>query len=151
MKHLSHCKSFLAAYRGSRARQPVFTAVVVAVAVLGGCANLPPDLAAGGDVALERVDSRSARVGRVHVWAVDSVLRVSGTVARRYGRRGPIPGHLHIEAIGDNGELLTETRTRYHRHSVKSRRAHFSATVSLPQSEARKIRVIHHGLSHKPC
>lgn len=151
MKPFAYRKTISAAYRRRGVRLPLPAAALTALASLSGCAGLPPDLAAGGDVTLERTDSRSAHVGLVRVWTADSVLRVSGTLIRRYGQRGQIPGHLHIEAIGDGGESLARTTTGYQRRSVKARKARFSETLSVDPVEVRKIRVIHHGLSHQPC
>jgi hypothetical protein len=151
MKPLAHCKTIPAVYRRIGVRLPLLAAALTLLASLSGCAGLPPDLAAGGDVTLERTDSRSAHVGRVRVWAADSVLRVSGTLARPDRRRGQIPGHLHIEAIGDEGALLARTTTAYQRRSVKARQARFSAALPVDPLEVRKIRVIHHGLSHESC
>lgn len=147
MKHFSHCTTFLDAYR----RSLVLPLALAALAALSGCASLPPDLAAGGNVALERIDSHSAHVGSVSVRAADTAMTVSGMVTRRHGQRGPIPGHLHIEAIGDGDVSLAKTTSSYHRRSVKARKARFSDTLAANPRDIRKIRVTHHGLSHKSC
>lgn len=137
--------------RVSGAQKSVLVAVLAAVAFLSGCAGMPPDLTENGELELERVDSPKAHVGPVHVRAADSGLMVSGSLSDPNGRRGRIPGHLHIEAIGDHGVPLAAITTDYYRLSFKARQEKFSKELPVDPGDLRKIRVIHHESSHKHC
>jgi hypothetical protein len=151
MRHLLHDKALAGIRLGRRARLAALVSVLVAPGALGGCATLPPDLVAGRELTLERVDSTFAHVGRVRVSAEGGALEVSGTLTRPFLQRGRIPGHLHIEAIGNDGALLFTTATSYHRRKAKTGRAQFSETLPVSPDQVRKVRVTHHGLSDKPC
>jgi hypothetical protein len=67
---------------------------------VSACANLAPDMLTDDTVAIERVDSRSARITLVRARAIDHELKVSGYIVKQYHGRRPIPGHLHIEIKG---------------------------------------------------
>lgn len=147
MKHPTLHKTLTPRRACSGLRPPA--TLLASLVMFGGCASLPPDLVTSGGLRLERTDSRYAHVGRVSARTVDSVLRVKGEVTQRYGRRGPIPGHLHITAIGDRSALLATTKTGYHRLSVKAHKAQFSDTLPVDAREIRTIRIIHHGFTHR--
>ena len=115
-------------------------------AVITGCASVPDSQSANGKLTVERVDSRDARIAHVYVRHDGSELRITGDIRKTFQRRGRIPGHLHIEVIGENGMLLAQTTSRYHRRSVKSRQSHFSETIPVQTDKVTKVRVIHHGL-----
>jgi hypothetical protein len=119
---------------------------LVVAAVITGCASVPDSQSANGKLTVERVDSRDARIAHVYVQPDGSELRITGDIRKTFQRRGRIPGHLHIEVIGENGMLLAQTTSRYHRRSVKSRQSHFSETIPVQQGKVTKVRVIHHGL-----
>ena len=149
MKHRASCKTFLAIRLINLMRPSVMALGLFMVISVVGCAGLIPDLVANEEVTLERIDSRSAHVRQVRVWAEGSALKVSGTLSRLYSHRGPIPGHLHIEAFGDREVSLARTTAPFHRRSLKARKVHFSETLQVDPHQVRKIRVIHHRLSHK--
>ena len=115
-------------------------------ALITGCASVPDSQSANGKLTVERVDSRDARIAHVYVQPDGSELRITGDIRKTFQRRGRIPGHLHIEVIGENGMLLALTTSRYHRRSVKSRQSHFSETIPVQTDKVTKVRVIHHGL-----
>ena len=151
MNRRPYWKTFAVMRKVRQARISVFAAGLAAVALLSGCAGMPPDLTDSGKMELERIDSPTAHVGPVHVWAADSGLMVSGSLSDPNGRRGRIPGHLHIEAIGDNGVPLAAITTDYYRLSFKARQEKFSKELPVDPGDVRKIRVIHHESSHKHC
>ena len=82
-------------------------------ALLSSCASLPDNQAANGSMKVERVDSRDAKIESVQVRAVESGLKISGRLRKKYHGRGAIPGHLHIKVIDRNGEMLAQTTSGY--------------------------------------
>lgn len=151
MNRLPCRRTFAVKRTVSRPRIFFLAAVLAAVAFLSGCAGMPPNLADSGELVVERIDSPTAHVGPVQVWAEDSGLMISGSLSDPNGRSGPIPGHLHIEAIGDNGVPLATMTTEYYRLSFKARQEKFSKELPVDPGDVRKIRVIHHESSHKHC
>lgn len=149
MRHLAHGKRFLIRSWRGRVHPPALAAALGALTSLSACISLPPDLAASGHVTVERVDSDAARVQEVHVWAADSRLKVSGTLSQPNGRRGLIPGCLHIQAIGEGGASLATTTTPYYPRTVKARQAEFFQVLPVAPGEVRVLRVIHHGPSEE--
>ncbi len=117
--------------------------------LLSGCVSLPENLATNGSIEVERGDSRDAKIETVQIRAVESGLKINGTLRKKYHGRGAIPGHLHIKVIDHDGEELTQITSRYQRRNVKERRSYFSVSVPIQQNEAARIEVIHHGISIK--
>jgi hypothetical protein len=114
MNHIERSKPLLSAYAESRPPLLGVATLPAALAALGGCAGLPPpppDQTASRDPTLQRADSRSGQVGPLSVRTTGYVVRVSRIVARRYGLRGPIPGYLHNEVLGDGDASLAYTTT----------------------------------------
>ena len=70
---------------------------LVFAALLSGCAGIPDNLATNGTLEVDRIDSRNAYIGHVYVRPVDSELKISGSIRKRFHGRSPIPGHLHID------------------------------------------------------
>lgn len=100
---------------------------------------------------IERTNSRNARVALVRARAMDHKLRISGALVKRYSGRGAIPGSLHIEILGDEGDLLGQSTSRYSQHGAKSRRAYFSEIVTVRPGDVRTIRIIHQGSERENC
>ena len=122
---------------------------LILATLLSGCTSLPENLAANESMEMEFIDSKNARVESVQVRAIESGLKINGTLRKKYHGRGIIPGHLHIKVIGHNGEILSQTTSRYHRCNVKERRSSFSVILPVQKGEAARIEIIHHGLSDK--
>jgi hypothetical protein len=96
-----------------------YVAAMLAV-VVTGCASIRLDpVIAGVDV--EPVDSFKARVTTIQVRDHDGRLKVSGRLEKRHMGRGPIPGHLNIEAFARDGALLARATTRYRQINPKTR------------------------------
>lgn len=122
------------------------TALLVTALALAGCATYPPDLASNDRVRIATRDSRNAWVDGVQVRIIDRALTVSGHLRKRYQARGPIPGRLFIEAVGEDGAVLERVAGSYHRRSAKSRRSYFSEILTIRPDQVREVRVIHQGL-----
>lgn len=117
---------------------------LVLVAVMTGCASIRLDPVITDSIEVEHVDSPGARVTTVQVRDHDGQLNVSGRLQKRHSGRSPIPGHLHIEALGQNGGLLEEATTGYRRLSPEIGTSEFSQVLDVDPARVRTVRVIHH-------
>ena len=122
----------------------LWSAGTVLVLALSGCANLPTDLVAADTLNVERLDSPGARIGSLFVGDKNGALLVRGRLEKRHAGRGPIPGHLHIEVLGEDGAILGQEITRYYRQGGKSGTSRFSREFALSPGDVRIVRVIHH-------
>jgi hypothetical protein len=94
-----------------RAYGAVWTTHVGLLAALAaaGCASPERvDLVRSGAVQAERAESNLVDLSIPDVYREDSTLVVSGTVTRKPGVDGPIPGHLQILFLTKDGGLLDE-------------------------------------------
>ena len=131
-----------------------FFARVIRIGILGwivtiivpGCAIPTVDLVPSDAPTVERIDSKGARIGRVHIRRKAGIVEVSGELKRRRLGFSHIPGHLHIRASSQNGKLLEEATSGYGRHSAKSRRAYFSVALPVKPGEFARIEVILHAM-----
>lgn len=143
MKH-SSCRRILRLRSNNRRvgiRDVFLTLVMLGVA---GCSSLPANLAADGAIRVERQDSRNATIGPVQVGADAENLRVSGTLRKTLMRRGWIPRHLHVVTQAADGALLSTDVVPYHRHRVKSGRAHFAHTLTVRSENVHSVKFEHH-------
>ena len=100
------------------------------------------------NTSIEKNDSKIARIGNVELSRSGSALRVRGVVRTKKIVRGPIAGHLHIEALGKDDHILTTQVAGYKRPSTKSRRALFSKILNVNLELTKKVRVTHHRSRH---
>lgn len=131
----------------TRTLRIVIPALLVAF-VLPGCASQPMELVSSDRLTVERTHSRQARIGSVQARQTADELVVYGELSRRFRLLGRIPGHLHITVYDQDGSLLAETTSQYHRKRVRSRSARFSATLPITPGDAARVSVVHHRLSH---
>lgn len=110
---------------------------------IAGCAATGRDLVRDNTVQIEKVSSRWATVRFVNVIQDDSEVTLRGEVVRRPVGRGPIPGHIDLEVIGPDGEIVKESVIEYHRRSVKARQATFYTTLKPAPAAGSTIRVTH--------
>jgi len=133
-----------------------YLSVTLLALTLTGCSTLTENEKSVVDnIAIEIVDSVRASIGDVKVEKIQSSLQVSGKVRSKKLRRGPIFGHVHIEAIGANEQLLITSverlitsAARYKRQSTKSRVAHFSTNLNVNPASTKKIRITHSAKRH---
>lgn len=116
---------------------------IVGMASITGCSTYA-SLAKEEDVKVERVNSGSANITRAHLQATETTLVLRGELKRRIPSRGPIPGHLHIELIGPDGEVFKEANIGYKRKNTKSRFAKFYLPIPSDLTKISALRVIHH-------
>lgn len=116
-----------------------------------GCAALPPNLAGGGTLAVDRVDSCKARLGPLRVTAEGAVLRVSGSLSDPVGEFRSLPGRLSIEAFGEGDRPLAQVEVSYKRLGVRARQSRFSTTLAVEPDSVRRLRVVHRPPANDGC
>ena len=123
----------------------VWTVPLLLALALTGCAGFPSDrTATTAAISIERFDSPSARIETVQFRDDHGRLEVSGRLQKRHAGRSPIPGHLHIAALGWDGALLAQTTTRYRRLNPKQGSSEFRQDLAVRPEQVRMVRVIHH-------
>ncbi len=105
--------------------------------------------AADKAINVERVNSRDAAISNINLPSTSEGLRITGYLRKSMSQKGHIPGHLHLEILDHNDQLLIETQSNYHRHNRNSKYSHFSEQLSVDPDKVGKVRVIHHGLNDK--
>ncbi|MGB5831505.1 MAG: hypothetical protein WBG92_05875 [Thiohalocapsa sp.] len=128
--------------RGKIARSLCLTAVLAVVAT--GCASIRLDPLVPDAVEIERVDSPKAHITTVQVRDRDGRLKVNGRLQKRHRGSGFIPGHLHIEAVGEDGGTLAQVTTGYRRINRKSQTSTFTEVLDIRPAQVATVRVIHH-------
>lgn len=126
-----------------------YWAILLPALVLSGCATFSETDADVPEVAvIEKIDSEWARIGGVTLTRMESALHVRGEVLRKIAGRGPIRGHIHIEAFGADARSLINLEVDYRRRSIKARSAWFSQTLNIDPTLAKQLRVAHHVWRH---
>ncbi|MGB5831481.1 MAG: hypothetical protein WBG92_05755, partial [Thiohalocapsa sp.] len=127
---------------GQIARSACIAVALFAVAT--GCASYRLDRLITDDVEVERMDSRKALIRTVQLRDHDGRLKVSGRLKKRHRGRSRISGHLHIEALGQDGNMLRQVTTGYRRLNSKTGTSEFSRVLDIRAEQVRTVRVIHH-------
>jgi hypothetical protein len=135
-------RSVLQLARDKIARSVCVAAVLTVVAT--GCASFRLDPLVTDAVEVERVDSSKARITTVQVRDRDGWLKVNGRIQKRHRGRGLLPGHLHIEALGEDGATLVQATTGYRRINRKSQTSTFTEVLDVRPARVATVRVIHH-------
>lgn len=118
--------------------------IVLAMSITNmGCATTGKDLVRDGVVDIERESSRYTMVTLVSAMQEGHDLLVRGEVRRRHGGRSPIPGHIDVQIIGPDGDVLADTSIGYHRRSAKWRSASFYTRLETVPPPGSTIRVLH--------
>ncbi len=128
-----------------RHHEPVkFFAIIVILFVLSACGSSLKNLVREGTSKVDTTSSRGVHFNRVDVYESDAGLLVRGELHKRSHRRGPIPGHVHIEIIAPDGTVLANTSTNYHRGSSKSRTSRFTVKIPIEVPMNSTIQIMHH-------
>lgn len=79
---------------------------LIAVASLGGCATVGPDLTQSGEVSVQRSSSKLVTVQAVTVRQDAEQLVISGVVRRAPSSNTPIWGHVNVTAFDAAGQTV---------------------------------------------
>jgi hypothetical protein len=122
------------------------TRAIIAILTTFGvlaCVTMDRDLVRNGTVKIEKVSSAWGTVGFVSVTQEAEEVWLRGQVRRRPSGRGPIPGHIDLEVIDPEGNVLEKLGIDYDRPSPKSRYANFHAVLTATPPPGSTIRVTH--------
>ena len=114
---------------------------------LSGCASINAEIPR---IAVETVDSRFAHIRAANVTPTDTGFWVRGTVTRRFHKEGPIYGHLHLDLLNANGEMIEGIVTKPTRRNAKARSAKFAKQLNAAKTDytGAAVRITHHFQSH---
>lgn len=94
-------------------------------------------------IGVQSIDSSRAKITSVLLRDHAGQLAVSGRLQKRHHERSPIPGHLHIEAIAVDGEVLAEALSTYRRLSPTIGTSEFSPRLAVPPARVKRVLVTH--------
>lgn len=120
-----------------------FYLILATIVTLHGCAAKSLDLADEGRVNVETIPSKAGHVGRVSVVASDMGIRITGEVHGSFHQRSNIYGHLDVEVISPNGDMLWKETFSYRNRGGQSRTSPFSVEIPVVIPDGSTIRIIH--------
>ena len=127
----------------------IFTLTMAAATgmLLAGCAT--GSVAKQAQISIERVDSSSVNITHAYLIKTEEGLSLRGELKRKLHSHGPVPGHVHVEVVSRNGEIIKAVDLDLSRKASSDHIAKFQTT--LPNEAAGNIvRIFHHdALSHK--
>jgi len=125
----------------------IICSIIVLLLITDPVLSKERDLVKDNIVIIERVASKYARVAKVNVRKIDSMLSISGTLRKRssFGR-GPVPGHIDVNIIEPGGLVFSKNNVSYTRRSTLSRVSRFKLKIKLNVvlASGSIVRVIHH-------
>ena len=132
MKDKSRCLEFL----------KIVSLLFVSVYLIA-CASVPESKHEEG-LAIETIDSSTVEITRAYMKKEKEEWVLKGELTKRLGNRGPILGHLHVELLSADQQVIKHADVPYKRKSVKSRFGvfHLHMPFDLPKGGA--IRITHH-------
>jgi len=115
-----------------------------------GCTTTGKDLVRDDIVNIEQVSSTYATVTRTSVVQEGPDVVISGEVQRRASVWNLLSGHVNVEIVGPDGQVLKKTSVRYypssfdyHRLRLTSGYATFSTRIKTTPPVGSSIRVTH--------
>jgi len=94
---------------------------------------------------INSVASKKATISYVRLLNVDGKYKIKGKVHSKLKNRiTPIPGHVDISVVGNDGETINTSSVSIHRITKKSRYARFEKILKVIPSAGNTIRVAHH-------
>ena len=95
------------------------------------------------DIAIERVDSKSASISHAYLTRTDDQILLKGEIKRRLIGRGSLPGYLHVTLIDPQGQVIMEADIDYMRRNVKSSIATFRALLPVDLAPGSTVQLTH--------
>lgn len=117
---------------------------LIALAMTGCATNQEKYFLSSNNITVERVDSNKARVQMVNVTEANEGIEISGMIRQRSITHAAIPGHMDIELIGDRGQAISKSKTKYIRKNHKAKTARFKLKLDDVPKENYIVRVTHH-------
>lgn len=128
-----------------RLNKILYSLIVLSSLVVTGCAtNQQKEYLKQNNITVERVDSKRAYIGIVNVTEAGEGIEIRGDIRRRLNSRGAIPGHMDIELIHDDGQVISKSYAEYSRRNHKAKTAEFKLKLDTAPKENYIVRVAHH-------
>ena len=113
--------------------------------VVTGCAtNQQKEFLDEKNITIERVDSSASHIEKVNVTKSEKGILIRGEIRKHSHNRGPIPGHLDLEIIDEEGESKLISTVKYHRRGHKAKVAKFKVELDIVLEKGDVIRIMHH-------
>ena len=95
---------------------------------------------------IEVAGTRLAYPTKVHVQETDAGLEVKGKLKRKGHNNKALRGHVDVELIGSEGQVLESRKISISARTGSSKHDHdrdFSVVLSLPETQEYSVRVTH--------
>ncbi len=117
--------------------------VLALVFAAQGCAT-GTDVKRETSIVVVRVPSHTVLITRARVLLIDSRIVLEGELTHRYPVRGPIPGHLHVEVLDANAEVVRTAKFDYPQARENSRTLDFRVSLPGDMPASTAVRLVHH-------
>ena len=116
---------------------------------ISGCASLSGDRQESArQISIDKIDSRSTKIGIVSLQPEESGLRIRGEVARKIPMRGPIFGHVHIDVFGEKATKIDSVIANHRRPNRQAVNAQFSKLIHVEPDSVNRVKITHHPDRH---
>ena len=124
----------------------IFTgfAVLIALLITGCATNSGKAFVRDNNITIERVNSERAFIKRVDIINTSMGVLIYGVVMRNERLSTDISGHVDIEIIAPDGQLLLKSCVNHKRIIYKTRKAKFELKTSIVPGSGSIVRVSHH-------
>ncbi|MDH5301700.1 MAG: hypothetical protein OEW58_10095 [Gammaproteobacteria bacterium] len=124
--------------------------ILVIATMLAGCATTPWATLPDRNIAVETIDSGSTGISHAFLSYTKKAIYLRGELERKIAGRGPAPGHLHVELLDKDGNVLKVAMSGYERKNLKSDVAYFTIPIPVDLPALSKVRLRHHDIvSHQ--
>ncbi len=115
--------------------------------LVSGCAT--NSAAKQAQISIERVDSSSVNITHAYLTKTEKGLNLRGELKRKQHSHGQVLGHVHVEVVNANGDIIKTVELDPSRKASSDHIAKFHTT--LPNdATGNTVKIIHHdALSHK--
>lgn len=118
--------------------------ILFVVAIITGCATNSDTNAV--NIKIEHVSSSSVNIEHTYVTRTKEGLMLEGEIKRKMPHQGRIIGHLHVEIIDENGNILKTAEIKHYRNTNNNRIAKFSTLLPMELTKGRSLRIVHHDI-----
>lgn len=115
-----------------------------------GCATPRVNMVESGEVAMQVIETHPITVKRVSVTRSPKGIFLHGHVARHRNRALPLRGHVDVEFISPDDQIIHETSLRFTTRRLTRRmwEGTFTARLNFDLPGGSTIRVKHHDAKH---
>ena len=125
-----------------------FGASILLTLFVSACATM--DYAKEADISIERVDSSTVNISHAYITKTKDGLLLRGEVKRKLHSHGTIPGHIHIELVNPDGDVVKTAEVEHSRKASSDHLADFQILLPENMGAGSVVRIVHHDASsHK--